>query len=199
MDKESWRRGGDSRPVPRGETSFDELAKELAEGKLSRRNALRWIGGTLVGSLLASIPGVALATPQSQPPGGQNCPPGRVKCQGDCVDRSSDPNNCGQCRNICTPTQECVNGECVGVTSPPPPPPPPSSVCTAGDCSQCSTTTNYAGGTTTTGVPICANVSQYNTSQPCGPTTICPTGTVCVNFPGCAAQARCVPPCPTGV
>ena len=66
MDKESWRRGGDSRPAPRGETSFDELAKELAEGKLSRRNALRWIGGTLVGSLLASIPGVALATPQGQ-------------------------------------------------------------------------------------------------------------------------------------
>jgi len=119
MDKESWRRGGDSRPAPRGQTSFDELAKELAEGKLSRRNALRWIGGTLVGSLLASIPGVALATPQGQPPGGMNCPPGRVKCQGDCVDRSSDPNNCGQCRNVCSPSQVCENGTCVSASPPP--------------------------------------------------------------------------------
>jgi hypothetical protein len=119
MDKESWRRGGDSRPAPRGQTSFDELAKELAEGKLSRRNALRWIGGTLVGSLLASIPGVALATPQGEPPGGQNCPPGRDKCQGDCVDRSSDSNHCGQCRNICSQSQVCENGTCVSASPPP--------------------------------------------------------------------------------
>jgi hypothetical protein len=196
MDKESWRRGGDSRPAPRGETSFDELAKELAEGKLSRRNALRWIGGTLVGSLLASIPGVALATPQGQPPGGQNCPPGKVKCQGNCVDRSSDPNNCGQCRNVCSPTQECVNGECVGVTSPPPPP-PPSSVCTAGNCSPCSTTTNCFCGTTAGGVPICADTSQIG-AIPCNPLTTCPTGTVCVNFSACGSGAFCLPPCPTG-
>lgn len=61
MDKESWRRGGDSRPDPRGETSFDELAKGLANGTISRRQALRWMGGAVVGGVLASIPGVALA------------------------------------------------------------------------------------------------------------------------------------------
>src|ERR671910_3161648 len=61
MDKESWRRGGDSRPDPRGETSFDEVAKGLANGTISRRQALRWMGGALVGGVLASIPGVALA------------------------------------------------------------------------------------------------------------------------------------------
>jgi len=61
MDKESWRRGGDSRPDPRGESSFDELAKGLANGTMSRRQALRWMGGALVGGVLASIPGVALA------------------------------------------------------------------------------------------------------------------------------------------
>jgi hypothetical protein len=61
MDKESWRREGDPRPDPRGETSFDELAKGLANGTISRRQALRWMGGALVGGVLASIPGVALA------------------------------------------------------------------------------------------------------------------------------------------
>jgi hypothetical protein len=61
MDKESWRRGGDPRPDPRGETSLDELAKGMANGNISRRQALRWMGGALVGGVLASIPGVALA------------------------------------------------------------------------------------------------------------------------------------------
>jgi hypothetical protein len=40
---------------------FDELAKGLANGTISRRQALRWMGGALVGGVLASIPGVALA------------------------------------------------------------------------------------------------------------------------------------------
>jgi len=175
MDKESWRRGGDSRPAPRGETSFDELAKELAEGKLSRRNALRWIGGTLVGSLLASIPGVALATPQGQPPGGQNCPPGRVKCQGDCVDRSSDPNNCGQCRNICSPSQVCENGTCVSASPPAACPEgiPPGTSCGPLNQGQCFT--NVVGGGSTC-------VCQLTTASTC---LSCPPGTeACVILPG---------------
>jgi hypothetical protein len=61
MDKESWRRGGDPRPDPRGETSLDELAKGLANGTISRRQALRWMGGALAGAALASVPGVAFA------------------------------------------------------------------------------------------------------------------------------------------
>jgi hypothetical protein len=61
MDKESWRRGGDSRPDPRSEASFDELAKGLANGTISRRQALRWMGGALAGAAFASVPGVAFA------------------------------------------------------------------------------------------------------------------------------------------
>jgi hypothetical protein len=39
---------------------FDELARELANGRLSRRQALRLIGAALAGSALAAfIPGVA--------------------------------------------------------------------------------------------------------------------------------------------
>jgi hypothetical protein len=53
---------GDPSPDPgSGITSFDELAKGLATGAVSRRKALRWMGGTLVGAVLASVPGVAQA------------------------------------------------------------------------------------------------------------------------------------------
>jgi hypothetical protein len=64
MDKESWRSGGDPRPDPRGETSFNELAKGLANGTISRRQALRWMGGALAGAAFASVPGVAFAAPE---------------------------------------------------------------------------------------------------------------------------------------
>ena len=56
-----------------GEHSFDELARGLASGSLSRRKALRLMGAALVGGALASIPGVALAAP---------CPSGQAPCGG---------------------------------------------------------------------------------------------------------------------
>jgi hypothetical protein len=111
MVKESWRRGGDSQPAPRGESSFDELAKNLADGSISRRKALRFIGGTLVGGLLASIPGTAWAA-KPPPPGKGGCPPGRTQCRGKCVDLKSDRNNCGQCSNVCSEQESCWGGKC---------------------------------------------------------------------------------------
>jgi hypothetical protein len=42
-------------------TTFDDLAKGLASGTLSRGKALRLMGGALVGAALASLPGVAWA------------------------------------------------------------------------------------------------------------------------------------------
>jgi hypothetical protein len=59
MAKESWTKGGDTRPSPGVETSFDNLAKGLASGTVSRRQALTWMGSALLGGVLASIPGVA--------------------------------------------------------------------------------------------------------------------------------------------
>jgi hypothetical protein len=47
------------------DTSFDELAKGVASGTLSRSKALRLLGAALVGGVLASIPGVAWAQPPS--------------------------------------------------------------------------------------------------------------------------------------
>jgi hypothetical protein len=42
-------------------TSFDGLAKGLATGAVSRRKALRWMSGALLGAALASVPGVGWA------------------------------------------------------------------------------------------------------------------------------------------
>jgi hypothetical protein len=46
------------------ERSFDELARGLASGSISRRKALRLMGAALVGGTLASLPGVAWAAPE---------------------------------------------------------------------------------------------------------------------------------------
>src|SRR5215212_5327536 len=60
--------------------SLDELAKGLANGSLSRRDALKWAGAAIVGGLLGSIPGVAWATHRpghGTPPGQGGNPPGQ--------------------------------------------------------------------------------------------------------------------------
>ena len=45
--------------------NFDSLAKGLAEERVSRGKALKLVGAAILGGLLASIPGVALAAPQT--------------------------------------------------------------------------------------------------------------------------------------
>jgi hypothetical protein len=66
---------------------FDDLARSLGEGNLSRRRALRLFGAALVGMVMASVPGMASAAP---------CPPER-KCK----------------RRCCPEPLICVGGECV--------------------------------------------------------------------------------------
>jgi hypothetical protein len=55
--------------------SFDELAKGLATNSLGRRDALKLVGGAVLGALLSSIPRVALAQGGppflGEPPGGR--------------------------------------------------------------------------------------------------------------------------------
>jgi hypothetical protein len=42
------------------------------------------------------------------------CPTaGQILCSGQCVDPSSDQNNCGFCGNRCGPSQFCSNGSCI--------------------------------------------------------------------------------------
>jgi hypothetical protein len=66
------------------ESSFDELAKGLASGTLSRRKALRLMGAALVGGVLASIPGIAEAAPKGKP-AGRKCKRDRQCVNGLCL------------------------------------------------------------------------------------------------------------------
>ena len=109
------------------ESSFDELAKGLASGTVSRGKALRWIGSALGGVALASVPGVAWAT-DCKPygrrctgdrqccsrncirnPSGEGricgCPTGRTRCGDRCVNLQRNENNCGSCGNRCAEEQ----------------------------------------------------------------------------------------------
>jgi hypothetical protein len=63
---------------------FDELARALASGSLSRRKALRLMGAALVGGALASIPGNAWAKPNK--PAGAKCNHDKQCASGQCVD-----------------------------------------------------------------------------------------------------------------
>ena len=44
------------------------------------------------------------------------CPSDTTSCSGDCVDLDADPDNCGQCGNICPLTKDCCDGRCVALT-----------------------------------------------------------------------------------
>jgi hypothetical protein len=110
-----------------GATSFDELAKGLASGTLSRGKALRLLGAALIGGAFASMPGVAWAAKGGNSECVRCCKetfgPGRERGQcisagarGDCpvtcdgnggVECSADFDPCG---DVCCEfnTRECV-------------------------------------------------------------------------------------------
>ncbi len=104
--------------------SFDELAKELASGTISRRRVLRLIGSAIVGTVLASVSGVAWAAP---PEGrGRPCPkvekkcgngccssPEDLCCGGVCTNVVFDRFNCGRCGNECAAGEGCCGERCV--------------------------------------------------------------------------------------
>ena len=101
---------------------FDDLARGLASGNMSRHRALRLLGAALVGTVMASIPGVSLAAPPAhrRECGAKNRACGRKKtrCPGSkkCVDLRSERSNCGACGNVCdSPEDLCCNGVCTNV------------------------------------------------------------------------------------
>jgi hypothetical protein len=100
------------------EHNLDSLARDLASGSISRRQAVRWMGGALLGSVLALVPGVeAFAAPQKPPQG--RCPTGFVNCRGTCVRTESNPSHCGGCFIQCSPNETCCSGECSDLCSDP--------------------------------------------------------------------------------
>jgi hypothetical protein len=107
---------------PRGSHNFDELARGLASGSVSRRRALKLFAGAVVGAL---IPSRALA---------QTCPPNQVLiCHRPPGNPSNEQERCvGQnaldhhlANHPCDCEGPCSECEPCSPPSPPPPGPPP--------------------------------------------------------------------------
>jgi|SRR5215213_753455 len=160
------------------EHSFDQLARELADGTLSRRRALKMMGAALVGGVLASVPGAAWAAkPAPCPPGvqkcGKNCCPDVtfICAQGKCACPTGTTrigNTCCQNAQVCGSSCGCQQGD----------------GCCNNVCTDLSTTTNCGacGNACATG-ESCVNGSC---------TTVCEPGwEVCGGV--------CQPPCPAGL
>ena len=146
------------------ERSFDELTRGLADGSLSRRKALRLFGGALVGSVLASIPGVALAKPPAGAckPQGAKCNVPRDCCSQNCFNQSG--------KLICGPASgsgACFNdNDCASF--------PGQDLCTKAVCNQ-----------TTNACVLAPAKTCPSSSNPCVARTECdPTTGNCREIPG---------------
>ena len=98
------------------ERSFDELARGLASGELSRRKALRLMGAALVGGTLASL-GIGEAAADPCKRAGKACKKNSQCCSGNCAngtcaacpaDRVLLSN--GTCAVFCTARAQCPGG-----------------------------------------------------------------------------------------
>lgn len=103
------------------EHTLDDLARGVATGTISRRHVLRFAGAALTTAVLTPlVPDRAEALTRRQRRrcrrrGGTVCqtPSGQR-----CIFTQSDPNNCGECGNVCDTggdlcmTATCVSGQC---------------------------------------------------------------------------------------
>jgi hypothetical protein len=172
---------------------FDDLAKGLASGTVSRGQALRWMGGALVGAALASVPGVAWAAPGGNSACVQFCKevfpgPGRDECIGaaargeglcfECGPKATDPTRvlCGQV--CCASGESCsANEQCVL----------PIPFCDPASTEPCGTSPSGtpAAGTNCFCRPLvegggfCATAQINFCSRGCNTNDDCPRGTFC--------------------
>jgi hypothetical protein len=165
------------------ESSLDELAKGLATGAVSRRKALRWMGGALVGAALASVPGVAWANDD-------RCSEGQTRCGERCVNLQTNERHCGSCSNRCRSTQTCCKGRCVNLQT---------NERHCGSCSnRCAEGQECVGGMCQgggcpSGTTLCASIGV------CVPNTTCPPNQT-YNPDSCACECpegdeTCCPDC----
>jgi hypothetical protein len=160
--------------------SFDELARGLASGSISRAKALKLMGATLVGGALASIPGIAWAKPK---PNGVKCNHNHQCESGQCVEGL-----CGGGEPICNPPcpegQECTEGVRPGF------PPFCRPICTPSCPEECSCRVTADGTTRCISCPggLCV-LRGVSDCLACG-------DDVCIPGPGGDFPFACAPPCP---
>jgi hypothetical protein len=92
------------------ENTFDQLAKGLSSGEVSRGKALRLMGAALVGGTLASLGGVATADDECKP-NGKKCRKDAQCCSGNC-DSISRTCACRPNGGSCASNGQCCSGNC---------------------------------------------------------------------------------------
>jgi hypothetical protein len=196
-------------PQEAREHSFDELARGLASGTLSRGKALRLMGAALVGGALASLPRVALADDDDCRGFGRRCrrdrqccsknfvrrgddkvcgcPEGKSRCGGRCVtDCTGGTLNPQTCQCGCPSGQVLCNGNCVSTSC------PTGQTLNTTTC-QCE----CPSGTVTLSNGTCAKPC----SGPCPGCFSCAqaiSDNYCVNLDGSLAPCATDSECPTG-
>jgi hypothetical protein len=179
------------------EHSFDELARGLASGTLSRGRALRLMGAALVGGTLTSfgIGGVAAADDECKPTakkckknkqccsgncsGGTcaACPSGQVLCNGSCVSTGCsegqvfDPASCA-CVTQCVPNQRVCTAD---------------TPCCSGDICANGRCCTELGGTCTFSSQCCGNLSCPTADGTCCSMEECTTDSDC-----CSSRPFCI-------
>jgi hypothetical protein len=164
--------------------SFDELARALASGSISRGKALRLMGAALLGGTLGSLGGVAAADDE--------CKPLNKKCRKDhqCCSRNCEGGQCaaagcpagtvrlsnGTCAKPCSGAPVC-RPSCVGcafdIT-------PGAAYCSSGLGQPCTSPTDCVSGVCSTfGTCECTSDSQ------------CPSGWFCEQSGTCVVA--CTP------
>jgi hypothetical protein len=184
--------------------SFDEVAKCLASGTISRRQALRWIGAAVFGGALASLPGAAWGARLDR-----NCLnfcrgvfPGDLAAQRECIRQGAQ--GTGPCYS-CTPgigpgphftTPQCGTNETFN---------PETCECEVVGCSPAGSCGNIQLGCegdpncgclqTVEGIGFCASDGPCDAAQTCTTTADCPAGYACSAVTCCPNVTVCVPPC----
>ena len=192
------------------ESFFDDLARGLADGSITRGKALKLMGAAVVGGTLGSlgVGGVAVADEECKPTGKKcrknaqccsgkcegnicvaACPSGQVMCGGSCVSNScltGQTFNTTTCQCECPSGQEVCGGSCVSSSC------PTGQTLNTSTC-QCEAVVCVEGTTTGCGTcvsnePGAGNRACICQTLPGGTGQICYYGSVS-SFDSCAACA----------
>ena len=117
------------------------------------------------------------------------CAKQNMVCSRECVDATSDPNNCGNCGNVCGSGQTCCNGTClngpclVGI----------GDTCdVSADCASALTCCGSSCVDTSTDPNNCGGCGADGTEYACGPGGSCKSGTCrCTGDEECASGGEC--------
>jgi len=161
--------------------SFDELARGLASGSISRGKALRLMGAALVGGAMGSV---GMHEASADPPGckrnGKACKKGTQCCSGNCSGGICAA-ACGATGATCTEGSTCCSGFCKGGMCVESCIPPNAIPCDTGSAGACPPQPGCGGCVRehSTGVGYCASLRP---TLGCTTSCDCPTGQFCSQF-----------------